>query len=147
MNKRVNFEDNIFILTMRVRMIRNTITLDAEPELFLEKLLDDICFTDQVLRTLLAYLQENDRLIAREEFLEHFSELEWEFSQVIGEFLNHGGNISVCELPGVQEKLIAFRNSSQDRYQAVEKLSLTDNYRAGNPVVSSDELTELLKAF
>ena len=122
MNKRVNFEDNVFILTMRIRMIRDTITLDADPELFLEKILDDICFTDHMLRILLGYLQENDRLIARDEFLEHFSELEWQFCQVIGELLNHDGNISVREIPSVQEKLLAFRNSSQDRRLTAEKL-------------------------
>ena len=147
MNKRVNFEDNVFILTMRVRMIRDTITLDADPGLFLEKILDDICFTDQILRTLLAYLQQNERLTTRDEFLEHFSELEWQFSQVIGELLNHDGNISIREIPSVQEKLIAFRNSSQDRRQTAEKLSLYNNYKEGDPVVSSDEITELLKAF
>ena len=56
MNKRVNFEDSLFILMMRIRMIRDSITLDADPELFLEKILDDIYFTEHTLRVLLDYL-------------------------------------------------------------------------------------------
>ena len=147
MNKRVNFEDNIFILTMRIRMIRDIITLDADTELFLEKILDDISFTDHILRILLGYLQENDRLIAREEFLEHFLELEWQFSQVLGELMNHDGNISIRLIPSIQEKIAAYRNSSQERRRNAEKLSLTENFKAEDPVVSSDEITELLKAF
>jgi hypothetical protein len=147
MNKRINFEDNIFILMMRLRVIRDTITLDADPELFLEKILDDIGFSDHILRILLGYLQENDRLLAREEFLEHFTELEWQFCQVIGELLNHDGNISIRQIPTVQEKLIAFRSSSQERRQIAEKLSVKDRVKPEDPVVSSDELSELLKAF
>jgi hypothetical protein len=146
MNKRVNFEDNVFILMMRFRTIRDIITLDADPELFLEKILDDIDFSDHILRILLGYLQENNRLIAREEFLEHLTELEWQFSQVIGEILNHDGNLSIQELPSLQEKLIAFRNSSQERRLTAEKLSLNYGIRSEDPVVSSDELSELLKA-
>jgi hypothetical protein len=146
MNKRVNFEDNVFILMMRLRVIRDTITLDADPELFLEKILDDISFSDHVLRILLGYLRENERLIAREEFLEHFTELEWQFSQVMGELLNHDGNIPIRELPTIQDKIIAFRNSSQERRLAAEKLSRSSNIRSEDPLVSSDELSELLKA-
>jgi hypothetical protein len=146
MNKRVNFEDNVFILMMRLRVIRDTITLDADPELFLEKILDDISFSDHVLRILLGYLRENERLLAREEFLEHYTELEWQFSQVMGELLNHDGNISIREIPTIQDKLVAFRNSSQERWLAAEKLSHNDNTRTEDPLVSSDELSELLKA-
>ena len=147
MNKRVNFEDSIFILMMRIRMIRDIITLDADPELFLEKTLDDISFADHCLRILLGDLQENNRLIEREELLEHLSELEWQFSQVLQELLDHDGNISIREIPPVQEKIAAFRNSSLERRKIAGNLMPVEGSLPGEPVVSSDELTELLKAF
>ena len=147
MNKRVNFEDSIFILMMRIRMIRDIITLDADPELFLEKTLDDICFADHTLRILLGYLQESDRLIERDELLEQLSELEWQFSQVLQELLDHKGNISIQEVPSIKEKLLAFRNSSLERRKLTENLGPSDGSLPGEPVVSSDELAELLKAF
>ena len=147
MNKRVNFEDNIFILMVRIRMIRDIITLDADPELFLEKTLDDIDFTDHTLGILLGYLRENSRLIEREELLEHLSELEWQFSQILQKLLDHDGNISVNDIPSINEKLTAFRNNSAERRKSIENLKPTDDSRSGEPIVSSDELTELLKAF
>ena len=147
MNKQVNFEDNIFILTMRVKMIRDIVTLDADPEIFLEKTLDDIHFIDQSLRFLLSYLQENPRLVEREEFLDHFSELEWNFSQLLQEFLNHKGNISISNIPTIKEKLMAIRNSSTERRKMAETLYPAGEGSGNTPMVTSDELSELLKAF
>jgi len=148
MNKRVNFEDNIFILMMRIRVIHDTIILDADPELFLEKTLDDICFTDQTLRVLLEYLVENSRLIERDELLEHFSEAEKHFSQAIQDLLNHNGSLSTREIPSIREKLLAFRNASLERRKTAENLSpFEDSTVSGSPIVSSDEIAELLKAF
>jgi len=147
MNKRVNFEDSLFILMMRIRMIRDSITLDADPELFLEKTLDDIDFSEHTLRILLEYLRENHYLIERVELLEHFSELERQFSQALQLWLNRDGNISIQEIPSIKEKIISCRNSSLERQRAAESLSPVGSSQSGEPVVSSDELTELLKAF
>ena len=147
MNKRVNFEDNIFILLMRIRMIRDTITLDADPELFLEKTLDDISFTDHSLRILLDYLMESSRLIEREELLDQFSEVEKHFAHALQEFLIHEGSFSIQEISSIKEKLIVLRNSSLERRKKAESLGSPESNTSGNPIVSSDELTELLKAF
>ena len=147
MNKRVNFEDNIFILMMRIRMIRDIITLDPDPELFLKKILDDICFTDQILRILLGYLEENHHLIEREELLEHHSRVEWQFYQVVQELLVHNGNFSIRKIPSAGEKLAAIRQDSLERRRTAEMLGSTDDSQSENPIVSTIELTELLKAF
>jgi len=147
MNKRVNFEDSLFILMMRIRMIRDIITLDADPELFLEKILDDIYFTEHTLRVLLDYLEENHCLIERVELLEQHSELEWQFSRVLHELLEHNGNLCIREIPSVKEKILSCRNSSLERQRAVERLSPAEGSQSASPIVSSDELAELLKAF
>ena len=147
MNKRVNFEDTIFILMVRIRVIQDSITLDADPELFLEKTLDDIRFIDGTLATVLGYLRENSRLIEREELLEHLSELEWQFSRVLQDMLDHEGNISVREIPPIREKLASYRSNSLERRKIIENLGPSEGSSSGEPVVSSDELTELLKAF
>ena len=146
MNKRVNFEDSLFILMMRIRMIRDIITLDADPELFLEKTLDDIYFADHTLQILLEYLQQNHYLIERVELLEHLSELEWQFCRILQELIEHDGSISVREIPNIREKLLACRNNSRERQKTADSMRPAGNSQSGEPVVSSDELTELLKA-
>jgi len=147
MNKCINFEDNIFILMMRLRMIRDIITLDADPELFMEKILDDICFADHTLSILLGYLQDNQRLIELEEIVEHFSELEWQYSLVLKELTDHSGNISIRENPALLEKMTVFRNRSMERRRTADNLTSVGDSASGSPIVSTDELTELLKAF
>lgn len=128
-------------------MIRDIITLDADPELFMEKTLDDISFTDHILRNLLGYLQANSRLIEREDLLERLSETEWQFSQVLLDLLEHDGEFSVKEIPTISDKLTNLRKNSQERRKIAENLRPIESLVPGSPVVSTDELTELLKAF
>ena len=146
MNKRINFEDDIFLLMIRIRMIRDIITLDADPELFLERTLDDIFFIDQTLKTLLGDLERHSHLIERDELLEQLSNADEQFSQVLKDLSVHEGNFSIRELPSLAEKLAAFRSCSLERQKKAGRLHPEESPE--NVVyVGSDELTELLKAF
>jgi len=126
-------------------MIRDTITLDADPELFLGKTLDDICHTDQILRLLLGNLERNPRLIEREELLEQLSGAEEQFSHVLTELLEHNGNFSIREIPSLVEKVAAFRSNSIERRKTADVLTPGEDSAGGSMYVSSDEITELLK--
>ena len=145
MNKRINFEDDIFIIMMRIRMIRDTISLNADPELFLEKTLDDICHVDQILRLLLGNLERNPRLIEREELLEQFSDAEEQFNQILTEMLDNSGNFSIRGLTSLVEKVTAFRANSIERRKTAEILHPSEDSISSSIYVSSDEITELLK--
>jgi len=147
MNKRINFEDDIFLLMIRIRMIRDIITLDADPELFLEKTLDDVYFIDQTLKTLLADLERNNHLIERDELLEQLSNAEEQFSQVLKDLSEHEGNFSIRELPSLAEKLTAFLSCSLERRKTADGLHPEENQPENVVYVGSDELAELLKAF
>ena len=128
-------------------MISEMITLDADSELFLEKTLEDIDFTDQTLGILLDNLQKNHRLIERDELLDHLSELEWQFAQVLTSLLNHEGNFSIEGIPSLKEKLLAIRENSLKRQKIAESLSPSKTDENSSTMVSSDEISELLKAF
>jgi hypothetical protein len=147
MNKRVNFEDNIFILMNRIRMLRDLFSLDADPDLFLEKTLDDVDFIAQALTMLLQQLLENRRFIERSELFHYFEELEWQFSQALSDFINNRGTISVQDYPAIVEKLRILHSRSQERRRNAETAGGTPESQAGEPVVSSDELSELLKEY
>jgi hypothetical protein len=147
MNKRINFEDNIFILNVRIRMIRDILVLDADPDLFLEKTMEDIDFINNTLEALLGNLIENKRLLERDTEFDNLSDLEWQFSQVLAEFLNGGGNISAVQFPMLKGKITMLRKYSQDRKKAMEDARSPAESPAAEPVVSSLELSELLKDF
>ena len=126
-------------------MIRDTITLDADPELFLEKTLDDIYHADHVLRLLLGNLERNPRLIEREELLGQLSGAEEQFYQVLTDLLEHNGNFSIRELPSLGEKIATFRSNSLERRKTADMLHGDDGSVDSSIYVSSDEITELLK--
>jgi hypothetical protein len=147
MNKRINFEDNIFILNMRIRMIRDMLSLDTDPDLFLEKTMEDIDFIDNVLDALLGNLIENRRLLERDMEFDNLSDLEWQFNQVLGEFMNSSGNISAAQFPMLKGKITMLRKKSQDRKKSMDDTRSPAESPAAEPVVSSLELSELLKDF
>ncbi|MDR0878007.1 MAG: hypothetical protein LBN21_08140 [Treponema sp.] len=147
MNKRINFEDNIFILEQRIRIIRDVLALDPDPDLFLDKTIDDVVFIDAALNTLLGSLVENTRLLEREEELDSFQDLELLFSRVLSELLDGSGSISLEDFPMIREKLTRLKAGSQERRKTIDRSGGTTETAAFNPVVSSDELNELLKDF
>jgi hypothetical protein len=144
MNKQVNFEDNIFILIVRIRMISDVLALDADPELYLEKTLNDIEFIDNTLGLLFGYLTGNTKIIERDELYTHLSDLESQFSQVLSDFLSSDGTISARDIPVLQEKMLLLKKNSLQRRGVLESSGIKSE-GSSEPLVSSDELTELLK--
>jgi hypothetical protein len=147
MNKRINFEDNIYIVLARIKMIQDLLALDTDPELFLDKTLEDIDFIDATLQAFQIQMKENLRLIEHEELLDHLSELEFQFSRALSEFLNSEWTISAQKYPAIRDKMSILRTRSLDRRKTAEIASAATGDFSMAPVVSSDELNELLKDF
>ncbi|MDR2259062.1 MAG: hypothetical protein LBE14_07950 [Treponema sp.] len=145
MNKRINFEDNIFILHARIRMLRDLLALDTDPDLFLEKTIDDINFIDHTLEILLGNLAENRRLMERDKAFDDLADLEWQFSRILSEFFNSSGNISAAQFPILREKIGLLRDRSLARGKTMEESRDLSESSVTEPVVSSVELSELLK--
>jgi hypothetical protein len=150
MNKFINFADNIYVLFTRIRMIRELFVLDADPGLFMNKTFDDIEFIDKTLDAMLNELKNNSKLIEREELLSHLAELEWQFGQVLSEFLNIQKALPAEENPAMKGKIAAFQVRSLERKKTAE-VSITIEERAESgktqePLVSASEYNDLLKA-
>ncbi|MDR2767415.1 MAG: hypothetical protein LBB82_03710 [Treponema sp.] len=140
----MNFEDNIFILNIRIRMIQDLLILDTDGDIFFAKTLDDLDFIDQSLGILLASLRENIRLIERDEQFHNLAEAERQFCELLME-LSHGeGNISGAQYPELHEKATVLRNRSLERRRSIEESIVETKNAALEPVVGYDELHELL---
>jgi hypothetical protein len=145
MNKHINYEDNIFILNIRIRMIRNLLILDSEPDFFLGKTLDDVDFIDGTLTALLENLLEHKHLIELEEHFHTLSETESRFLEVLTELHQGGGTISARRFPVIGEKIDTLQNRCRERQKTIGHfLSQTDSLNS-EAVVSSIEIRELLK--
>jgi hypothetical protein len=147
MHKRVNFEDNIFIIAARMRIIRDLLILDTDPELFLEKTMDDIAFADHTLDMLLGNLMANQRLLDRNETFENLADLESQLTQVLSVLQNGSGNISALNFPLIREKVRALQSRSQERQKTIEENKTHEEETILEGAVSSDELNELLRDF
>ncbi|MDR0597690.1 MAG: hypothetical protein LBG14_04205 [Treponema sp.] len=147
MGRQINLEDTIFILNTRIRMIRDLLILDADPDFFLDTTLSDLEFIDDALGTLLQELVENTRLIDRNGQLRKLHETERQLWGVLGELANGSGTVSAALYPALRERIGLLRECSLERQKAVEQRIRNEEPLPSEPVVSSDELNELLRDF
>ncbi|MDR1025487.1 MAG: hypothetical protein LBL56_07135 [Treponema sp.] len=147
MNKRINLQDNIFVLSSRLKVLRDTLILDTDPAIFMEKTIEDTDFIDQVLETLLEHLRTHNRIFERDEALDYLSGLEWDFSRFLGEFSAGSGSISAASYPVLLERIQILRNRSAGRLKEINENRRTATSASEENTVSSDELNELLKDF
>jgi len=66
MNKRINFEDTIFLISVRIRMIRDLMRLDTDPSIFYSQTMGDLEFIGSVMDTLAVKFLENIKFLDRE---------------------------------------------------------------------------------
>jgi ElaB/YqjD/DUF883 family membrane-anchored ribosome-binding protein len=144
MNKYINFEDNIFILNIRIRMIQDLLILDTDADLFLNKTLEDIDFINAGLASLLGNLKENFRLLDRDEQFHNLLNTERQFCEVLSEMDQGEGNISGIQYPELRERVEFLLNRSRERQHAIEDLIVEAKQLNLEPVVGYDELHELL---
>lgn len=136
---RLNFEDTVFILNMRIRMIKDTLHLGPPPELFLEKSLDDLVFIDSILDMLTGTLAENER-----QFSDYISDSEWQFSQLLTEFSLESSPFLSQTFGDTMRRVASLRESSDTRRKSLEGTSLSLEMAQSEPVVTSAELNGLL---
>jgi len=147
MVKHINFEDNIFILNIRIRMVRDVLLLNSDPDLFLDKTIDDLDFTGRTLDLLLKHLVENRRLIERDEQLHNLMGAEEQYYSVLGELLNDAGAVPAAISPVQRDTVLLLQRQSQERQHTILDAFTPDENASLAPMVSSDEMSELLRDF
>jgi len=144
MNKRINFEDTIFILNVRIRMLRDLLHLDTEPNLFLRQAIGDVEFTGSVLATLTEKFLENIKFLDRETEADNLSDAEWQFNQLLSEIQNNTGIFSQENFPEVQSWVDKLKKDSIKRQKMIEDSCVPMRQTVTEPVVSHAELNGLL---
>ena len=133
----IAIEDSIFIVGMRMRMIRDTLRLNPPPDLFLEKSLDDLSFINHVLISLSQMITENNG-----GFVDYLLDTEWQFSQLLIEFSVDSSPFSIRAFPDTREKISSLRTESDARRKTLEESFVLAGDLA-EPVVSSAEMNGL----
>jgi hypothetical protein len=144
MNKHINFEDTIFILNVRMRMIRDLMHLDTDPSVFYRQTVNDLEFINYVMDILTEKFLENLKFMDREAEADNILDSEWQFNQILNEIANNSSPFSKAffsELPPLVAKL---RKNSQNRQKQIEESYVPTEHSIAEPVVSHTELNGLL---
>lgn len=69
MTTKIHYEDNVFFLTSMIKTLKAGMSLDIDPEYFMDKVIEDIFFIDSALSRSFISLKSNPYLIKRAEHL------------------------------------------------------------------------------
>lgn len=145
MNKYLNYEDNIFILNTRIRMVQDTLALDAAPGIFLEKTVEDCDFINRCSEILFDSLSNNKQLIERDEQLHNLYEMEVRYSNILFSMLHSSVAFSVREFPTIEPSLRVLHENSTKRLATIDGLlKEAPSSSIESRAVSKDELAALL---
>lgn len=145
MEKYLNYEDNIFILNTRIRMVSDLLNLDAAPELYLDKTIEDLDFIGETSKIILKSLMENRQLIEWDEQLHNLYDTEERFFDLLSRILNGKASLSIKNHPRIAEITGALAAACTER-QKIVKENMTEAFNSGSDprIVSVDELSALL---
>jgi len=144
MNKRINFEDTIFILNVRIRMIRDLLRLDTDTALFYGQTIGDLEFVNTVLDMLTEKFLANLKFLDRETEADNLMDAEWQFSQILNEISNGSSPFSPVKFPEAQVLILKLKKDSVKRQKQIEDSYEPAEHSASEPVVSHAELNGLL---
>ena len=144
MNKRINFEDTIFILNVRMRMIRDLLRLDTDTVLFYGQTMGDMEFVSTVLGMLTEEFLANLKFLDRETEADNLMDAEWQFSQILNEISSNSSPFSPVKFPEMQTSISKLKKDSVKRQKQIEESYEPAEHSSAEPVVSHAELNGLL---
>jgi hypothetical protein len=144
MNKRINFEDTIFILNVRIRMIRDLMQLDTDADVFFRQTAGDIEFINSVLEMLTDKFVANLKFLDRETEADNILDAEWQFNQLLNEISSNSSPFTPGLFPELPSLVAKIRAESIKRKKLIEESYVPAEYSMNEPVVSHAELNGLL---
>ena len=144
MNKRINFEDTVFIIIVRIKMIRDLMRLDTDTDLFYTQTMGDLEFISGIMTMLNTKFLENMKFLDREAEADGILDAEWQFSQLLNEITNNSSPFTAdrfTDMPAIISKL---RKESIQRKNQIEESYVPPENSIPEPVVSHAELNGLL---
>ncbi|MDR2097582.1 MAG: hypothetical protein LBP37_03595, partial [Spirochaetaceae bacterium] len=136
---------NIFILNVKIRAISDIILLDADPDLFLERTMEDLDFILAKLTLIQESLALNEQLISRTEQLHNLDETYVRFLALINDTLRGKGCFDPNRYPFIREHLNTLATYCVNGQKQLKALKAAAGVNVNDVrLVSTDELTALL---
>jgi len=144
MNKRINFEDTIFILNVRLRMIKDLLLLDTDSACFYSQTMTDLEFISSVLDMLTGKFVDNLNFLDREAEGDNILDTEWNLSQILNDISDNSSPFTPSQFPEMPVLIANLRKNSVKRQKQIEESYIQTESSISEPVVSNAELNGLL---
>ena len=145
MPQQVNYADDLYYIHTMVKSLKSGMNLDLDPDIFRDKITEDIFFIDSVFFRLLTSLKQNRRLIKRQEYLRMLLRA----LKGYGEFLTDAidGSLAFSRyLTPLEEKFSAVRAHVQEISQEIREILRNEGgVEEVNSMVSAEEYDLLLQ--
>ena len=83
MTKKINYEDDIFALSLLLRGVSDIVKLDADPEFFAQRIDADIAFLNAAIRRVFDALSTGPSFIKRSDYLKDLERLKRSFIELL----------------------------------------------------------------
>jgi hypothetical protein len=143
MTKRINYEDDIFSISLLVRSLTDILRLDIDPELFKDRIAGDIAFVDAGINRIYDSLVSGPLFLKRDEHLKGLQRLMRSFTIVLDSIIEK--RVPFAEfLVAYQGRHQTMRDAHEThageiRSQLSQKISRDEEH-----IVSEDEFKILL---
>jgi hypothetical protein len=113
MTRKINYEDDLFALSLIVRGLRDIARLEVDADLFAERVADDVSFVDAAAIRTLAGLKASPFLVHRTEHLRSLQKLLRSLAALLGDLA--GGRSSVAAALGARSADLQARADARSR--------------------------------
>jgi hypothetical protein len=125
-------------------MIRDLLQLDTDTDLFFRQTIEDLRFVSSILGVLTDKLIANPKFVDRELEADNLSDAEWQFSQIISEFLKECGSFPPAQFAEISAWISSLREESAKRQKLINEAYIPEGTALAEPVVTYAELSGLL---
>lgn len=146
MTRKIHYDDNIFFLDTMLKTLKSGMSLDIDPEYFIDKIIDDLFFTEGSLLRIFSSLEENVYLLKRAAYLRSLLRAERNFLELLDAILDKKLAFSEHLLPFF-DKLQTLRAAHKSIAQQMKHLleeSQEEPY-PGTDIISPREFQLLLR--
>ena len=145
MSQMIHYRDDLFLVSMSVKLLEAAFSLDADPEFWKEKAFADILFVDATSRGIASLLAKNHHLVDRDDYLRLLERCSLDFSRSLERFLS--ADSALAQSLGDQRQrisciIVAQKELAQDLSDNLSGDQLAEGGDAS--IVSGDELARLL---
>ena len=144
MNKHINFEDTLFVLNVRIRMIRDQQHLDINTGFFGRQTISDLEFIDSTMEMLAEKFLANLKFLDRETEADNILDTEWHIEQLLNQISGNSGIYPPSLFPEIAALINKIRVNSGKRKKQIEESYVPADQPSNEPVVTHAELNGLL---